>query len=154
MSGRSWWQLIFLVIFIFLSAIISYVRGYLEEQNDKKLERDAEDGNKKAKKLKKLLSDDRQKVFDALWVSQMLLLIVESGLVGFAFLAPIAQAFQNWFGIAKLLCTLLAAIVCTLVFGCVYMVVVRRIFSGIGTRRGRENGQYSTVVSVFDVGLN
>lgn len=144
MSGRSWWQLIFLVIFIFLSAIISYVRGYLEEQNDKKLERDAEDGNKKAKKLKKLLSDDRQKVFDALWVSQMLLLIVESGLVGFAFLAPIAQAFQNWFGIAKLPCTLLAALICALVFGCVYMVVVRRIFSGIGTRRGRENGQYST----------
>ena len=60
MSGRSWWQLVFLVIFIFISALVSYVRGYLEAQNDKKIERDADEGNKKAKKLKKLIGQEAE----------------------------------------------------------------------------------------------
>ncbi len=142
MSGRSWWQLIFLVFFIFISALVSYVRGYLEAQNDKKIERDADEGNKKAKKFKKLLGEDRQKISDALWVTQMMLLIVESGIIGFAFLTPIANTFKKWMGLAHFPYILLSALLCTLVFACIYLVVVRRVFSGIGTRSARKAGEY------------
>ncbi len=144
MSGRSWWQLIFFVIFIGMSAVISYVRGYLEEQNDKKLERDADEGNKKAKKLKNLLGDDRQKVMDALWASQVILLVAEALIIGFAFVTPLAKSFKKWIGISGIPYTLLTAILCALVFAYLYMVVVRRIFAGIGTRNGRKIGEYGS----------
>lgn len=145
MSDRSWWHLVFLVVFIFLSAIVSYVRGYLEAQNDKKIERDADEGNKKAKKLKKLLGEDRQKVSDALWVTQMMLLIIEAGIIGFSFLTPIANTFKAWIGLTSFPYTLFSALLCILVFGCFYMVFVRRIFTGIGTRTARKAGEYGAV---------
>ena len=141
MSGRSWWQLIFLVIFIFISAIVSYVRGYLEAQNEKKIERDADEGNKKAKKLKKLIGEDQQNISDALWVTQMTLLILEAGLIGFAFLSPIATAFVNLTGLGTLPCLFLSAILCIFVYACLYLVIVRRVFAGIGTRSARK-GEY------------
>lgn len=145
MSDRSWWHLVFLVVFILLSALVSYVRGYLEAQNDKKIERDADEGNKKAKKLKKLLGEDRQKVSDALWVTQMILLIAEAGIVGFSFLTPIANTFKTWIGLASFPYTLLSALICILIFGCLYMVFIRRIFAGIGTRSARKAGEYGAV---------
>ena len=144
MSGRSWWQLIFFVILIGMSAIISYVRGYLEEQNDKKLERDADEGNKKAKKLKNLLGDDRQKVMDALWASQVILLVAEALMIGFAFVTPLAKSFKKWIGVSGIPYTILTAVLCALVFAYLYMVVVRRIFAGIGTRNGRKAGEYGS----------
>ena len=142
MSGRSWWQLSFLVFFIIISAMVSYVRGYLEAQNDKKIERDADEGNKKAKKLKKLLGEDRQKISDALWVTQMTLLIVEAGLISFAFLSPIANAFHNLTGWGTLPCLLITALLGTLLFACIYLVLVRRVFAGMGTRKARKAGEY------------
>ena len=144
MSGRSWWQLIFLLFFIILSAIISYVRGYLEEQNDKKLERDADEGDKKAKKLKNLLGENRQKVMDSLWVSQMILLIAESALIGFAFISPLATALKKWIGLTNIPYTVITAVLLAILFSFVYMVMVRRIFAGIGTRNGRKSGEYSS----------
>jgi len=144
LSGRSWWQLVFLVIFIFISALVSYVRGYLEAQNDKKIERDADEGNKKAKKLKKLIGEDRQKVADALWVTQMMLLIIEAGIVGFGFTSLIANAFVRLTGWSVLPCTLIAAVIAVLCYTCIYLVIVRRVFAGIGTRSARK-GEYGAV---------
>lgn len=141
LSGRSWWQLIFLVIFIFISALVSYVRGYLEAQNEKKIERDADDGNKKAKKLKKLIGEDRQNISDALWVTQMTLVILEAGLIGFAFLSPIANAFVRLTGWETLPCLFLSAVLCVFVYACLYLVIVRRVCAGIGTRSARK-GEY------------
>ena len=130
--------------------MISYVRGYLDEQNDKKIERDADEGNKKAKKLKKLIGEDPQKIADALWVCQMLLLVLEAGLIGYAFLQPISHAIGNLSGLAGGLCDLIAALLCIFVYTSIYMVFVRRIFAGLGTRKARKGAEYGVAsLAVF-----
>ena len=82
MSGDSGRRLIIIALLAALSAIISYARGYFEEQNGKKLCRDAEAGSPHAKKMYAFFSEKEQKVKDALWSTQMLLLCFEGLIFG------------------------------------------------------------------------
>ena len=82
MSGDSGRRLIIIALLAALSAIISYARGYFEEQNGKKLCRDAEAGSPHAKKMYAFFSEKEQKAKDALWSAQMLLLCFEGLIFG------------------------------------------------------------------------
>ena len=132
MSGDSGRRLIIIALLAALSAIISYARGYFEEQNGKKLCRDAEAGSPYAKKMYAFFSKKEQKVKDALWSIQMLLLCFE-GLIFGVLCHDIMDAIHEKptfpADFPDLLLNVLVFLAGGLVFAFLYIVFIRRLFA-------------------------
>lgn len=147
MSGDSGRRLIIIALLAALSAIISYARGYFEEQNSKKLGRDAETGSPYAKKMCAFFSEKEQKVKDALWSTQMLLLCFE-GLIFGVLCHDIMDAIHEEptfpASFPDLLLNVLVFLAGGLVFAFLYIVFIRRLFAAFGTSRGRKTKNYSS----------
>ena len=147
MSGDSGRRLIIIALLAALSAIISYARGYFEEQNGKKLCRDAEAGSPHAKKMYAFFSEKEQKVKDALWSTQMLLLCFE-GLIFGVLCHDIMDAIHEKptfpADFPDLLLNVLVFLAGGLVFAFLYIVFIRRLFAAFGTARGRKTKNYNS----------
>lgn len=144
MSGDSWRSLIFILVLAACSAVISYARGYIEAQNSKKLERDGEENKiANAKKMLALFEKKEEQVKDALWSSQMLLVVVESALFGVFSLDVLAAIDGKLPGTS--LFALLAATAGGLLYAFFYIVFIRRLFATVGTARGRRTTKYKSL---------
>ena len=147
MSGDSGRRLIIIALLAALSAIISYARGYFEEQNGKKLCRDAEAGSPHAKKMYAFFSEKEQKAKDALWSAQMLLLCFE-GLIFGVLCHDIMDAIHEKptfpADFPDLLLNVLVFLAGGLVFAFLYIVFIRRLFAAFGTARGRKTKNYNS----------
>jgi putative hemolysin len=143
LSGDSWRSLIFILVLAVCSAVISYARGYIEAQNSKKLERDSEENKiKGAKKMLALFEKKEEQLKEALWSAQMLLLVVESALFGsfsLGLLGDLGLSLENG------LPSLLVAMAAGLIYAFLYIVFVRRLFSTVGTARGRKTTAYKSL---------
>ena len=140
----SWRRLIIIAILALFSAVISYARGYTDVQNGKKLERDAEEnGIPNAKKLLAFFDGREQKIHDALWSSQMFLLIFESLIFGVLW-HDIMDEINNLSGIRSLALNAAVFFCGGVVFAFLYVVFIRRLFETFGNWRGRNTKNYKS----------
>ena len=142
----SWRRLLIIAILLVVSAVVSYLRGYVEAQNGKKLERDAEEnGSVNAKKMLKFFEMKEQQLKDALWTSQMLLLIFESLILG-VLAHDVMDEIHKGIGAAvpAVLLDVLVFLVAGFVFAFFYVVFIRRLFAAFGTNRGKKTEKYSS----------
>lgn len=144
LSGDSYRSLIFILVLAVCSAVISYARGYIEAQNSKKLERDGEENKiANARKMLALFEKSEERLKDALWTAQMLLLVLESALFGvfsLDVLATIDSALSK-----NGLFALLAAVVAGLIYAFFYIIFIRRLWETLGTARGRKTEKYKSL---------
>ena len=144
LSGDNCRSLIFILVLAVFSALISYARGYLEAQNGKKLERDSEENKiPNAKKLQKLFEKSEQRLKYALWSSQMLLVVVESGLFGVCSLGILSDLNKEL--LENPVIAALTVPVGSILYAFLYIVFIRRLFATIGTARGRKTAHYKSL---------
>ncbi len=150
MSADSWRCLLIIAVLAVVSAVISFARGYLDAQNSKKLERDAEEkeiGN--AKKMAEFFLNREQKVKDTLWATQMLLLVFESLMLGvlcYGMTDKIREAVGGSRSFVFL--CILTFFIFGLLYAFLYIVFIRRIFSAWGTLRGKKTQRYRSYAMV------
>lgn len=137
----SWRRALIVIVLAIISAIFSYARGYVEAQNSKKLKRDAEEtGNGNAKKMLKLYESSEQNLNDALWASQMLLLVFEAllfgGICGDLYLRELSRHPDRGYMAPVIF------LVGGLVYAFLYIVFIRRFFAACGTAKGRKTSTY------------
>lgn len=143
LSGDSWRSLIFILVLAVFSAIISYARGYVEAQNSKKLERDDEENKiKGAKKMRALFEKSEKRLKDALWSSQMLLVVVESAFFGAFSLSVLSDINEKL--LEHPFAPLLAVLAGGVAYAFFYIVFIRRLFDTLGTARGRKTTRYKS----------
>ena len=144
MGDDSWRRLIIIAILAVFSAVISYVRGYADVQNGKKLERDAEENDiPGAKKLLRFFDDKEQKIHDALWASQMFLLIFESLIFGVLW-HDVMDEINKASGISYWAINAAVFFGGGVVFAFLYVVFIRRLFENFGNSRGRKTKNYKS----------
>ncbi len=151
MSGDSWRRLLIIALLAAVSAVISYARGYLEVQNGKKLERDAEEnGGRNAKKFLKIFENEQQ-LRDALWSTQMVLLVFESLILGALCLDVMDEIHKLPVfspSVPDMMINIFVAVLGGGVYAFFYIVFVRRVFAAFGTARGRKTKVYKSYALV------
>ncbi|MBQ9469154.1 MAG: HlyC/CorC family transporter [Clostridia bacterium] len=148
MSGDSPRRLLIIALLAVFSAVVSYARGYLEAQNSKKLERDAQDAESPAlRKLLRYILEHEQPLNDGLWAAQMLLLAFQALIFGVLChdISDDVHAAGSLTGFPSVLTDVGIYLCGGLVFSFLYIVFVRRFFAAFGKAKGRKAVRYRSL---------
>lgn len=160
MPDRSSW--VFLILFIFIDFIVtvccSFSHSYISSLNEKKLEKDSGQSNKRADKLMTIL-EKRHKLLDLLSCMRTLLALALGILITvmlYNYVASLFNLFIKGNDILNLVCRFLSAFSICFVFGLLYYALAFSVAEKFATKKAySENSSYKELGTVkFSIGLS
>lgn len=160
MPDRSSWLLLvlFIVIDFVISVCCSFSHSYISSLNEKKLEKDSDQGNKKADKLIKLINA-RKKNLGILSCTKALLALalgILSSVMLYNYLADVFHMLLKSSQIVDVVCLFLSAFVICLVFGVLYYTFALSLPEKLATKKAySENSSYNELgIVVFTLSIS